>query len=80
MLKKRLLTLILVIWAQAAKMLKINVWAGTAVRLHTFETPSRGLEGTTKPNHEISRRDAQMNPGRKESRLGFTLLKLPLDV
>ena len=32
------------IWAQAAKMLKMNIRAGKVVRLHTFETPSRGLE------------------------------------
>ena len=42
------------IWAQAAKMLKMNIRAGKAVRLHTFETPSRGFdekprEGTPEP-------------------------------
>ena len=42
------------IWAQAAKMLKMNTRAGKAVRLHTFETPSQGFdektrEGTPEP-------------------------------
>ena len=63
------------IWAQAAKMVKMNIRAGKAVRLHTFETPSLGFE-------EKPRSPTPKSPGgsqsKEESRLGFTLLKLTL--
>ena len=45
------------IWAQAAKMLKMNTRAGKAVRLHTFETPSRGVD--EKPREGPQNHEAQ---------------------